>query len=149
MTKVKKKSNWYATVNRGSNNIAGTKIKLTHEKHPFTMEFLKQRWDEIRDLHVTNPEATPSYSMPDEPWGIISKELKIKNGSDKFTKIYYKTTEICVINHIDFKLDITQTELLRIEAQKQREHEEAKAKKEEAKKKREEAKKKKEAKNGK
>lgn len=149
MTKIKSKSNWYATINRSENNMAGTKIKLTHAKHPHILEFLRKRWDEICKFNETNPEATPSYNMPDAAWDIISKELKIKSGTDRFTKVYYKTTEICVLNHIDFKLDITQTEVLRNDAKIQREHKEAKEKKEEAKKKREEAKKKKEVKNGK
>ena len=118
---AKKKMNWYATINRSSKNQMGTKVRLYFNLHPQTLTFLKSREREILELQQSSPDSLPSFQLPEEAWTIIAKELKIKSENDKFTKIYYKTKEICIINHIDYKGDIYETELLRTAAAEKRE----------------------------
>ena len=123
------KLNWYASVNRSKNNQSGTAIKLTKEKHLNTLLFIQQHFERVEELLTREKEDEdpdiPSFLLNDEDWERIQKELLPKDSETKFVKILYGAqAEFCVICHEDFKQDIMNTELMRVEAEKQRKKEE-------------------------
>lgn len=118
---MSKKEYWYATINRGGNNVAGTKIRISPLKQPKLIAFLQEQWQQVIDLHEKNPDTTPSFQVNDEAWETFSEELrKKKEDPDKFTKIFSGTNEVCVIAHEDYRLEIMKNEELRLEAEEQR-----------------------------
>jgi len=128
------KLNWYASVNRSKNNQSGTAIKLTKEKHLNTLLFIQQHFERVEELLTREKEDEdpdlPSFLLNDEDWERIQKELLPKDSETKFVKILYGAqAEFCVICHEDFKQDIMNTELMRVEAEKQRKKEEEEKKK--------------------
>ena len=123
------KLNWYASVNRSKNNQSGTAIKLTKEKHLNTHQFIQQHFERVEELLTREKEDEdpdiPSFLLNDEDWERIQKELLPKDSETKFVKILYGAqAEFCVICHEDFKQDIMNTELMRVEAEIQRLNEE-------------------------
>jgi hypothetical protein len=131
------KLNWYASVNRSKNNQSGTAIKLTKEKHLNTLLFINQVFNRVEELLTRKKDQEedpdlPSFLLNDEDWKRIKDELLPKDNETKFVKILYGAqAEFCIICHEDFKQDIMNTELMRVEAEKQRkkEEEEEKSKK--------------------
>jgi hypothetical protein len=130
----KNKLNFYATINRGKTNKHGTKIRLSWEKNPLIMSFLKSKHQEMIALHKSNPDSVPSFGMEEEDWEKIRKELGEKNHD--FTKVYFGADEICVLCHKKFRTEIMDFEILRQEARRQEEVKKELEEQEEKKKKR-------------
>ena len=116
---AKKKLNLYATINRGANMNDGTRIRLNWDNHTRTLRFLQEKHMEMIDLKESNPDQTPSFYLKDEDWNVIAEEIGEKD--NKFTKASFGTEDICIICHEEYKAQVMDIELLRHEADRQKE----------------------------
>ena len=109
----------YASINRDKNSGTGTKIRLSEKKHPLLYLFLKMKFQEADDLNASNPDAVPCFIAGQEDWDRFAKELRVSKEIG-YTKIFLGAYEFCIVCKESFRSEIMNTELLRHEAQKQR-----------------------------